>query len=265
MDTTNHHHNDRSTGPGPTPATHDASGSAIFADGDVGRAHEMAHRMLDNGSIAEGHRRLGRWLRGRTGSGSRWVHIQFHMAVFELELGLVEDAYARFEEHVLPAAEAGSEALTDAPALAWRLWLALDSPALFPWEAIRRTAAARIAHRDEPYVDLHNALALAGAGDLAGLGRWFTSRRARARSRVDALVLEVADGLRGFVQGDDRGAAAVLSRALPHISEIGGSRAQNQLFAQITDACLNRARSVSARQFNCRTGTSTPRFWKDAA
>lgn len=265
MDTTNHHHDDHSTGPGPTPATQDASGYAIFADGGVGRAHEMAHRMLDNGSIAEGHRRLGRWLRGRTGSGSRWVHIQFHMAVFELELGLVEDAYARFEEHVLPAAEAGSEALTDAPALAWRLWLALGSPTLFPWEAIRRTAAARIAHRDEPYVDLHNALALAGAGDLAGLGRWFTSRRARARSRVDALVLEVADGLRRFVQGDHDGAAEALSRTLPKIPSIGGSRAQNRLFSQIADACRGRAGIRSSARITGRAGTATERFWKDAA
>lgn len=229
----------------PVQPVQDASGYTIFSSGDLGAVHALAHRMLDEGKIDEGHRCLGAWLEGRTGSGSDWVHIQFHMAVFEIELGLVSAAFVRFKEHVLPAAAAGSEALTDAPALAWRLSLAAGSPASFPWETVRRRAATRLPRTDDPYVDLHNALALAGAGDLENLKRWLDSRRRRAATWSDRLVLRIAGPLASFAEGDFRSASEVLSEVLPRIPRIGGSRAQNQLFAEIELAARRRITSGS--------------------
>jgi hypothetical protein len=71
----------------PADAVQDVSGYTIFSSGDTGAAHAMAHQMLDDGRFKEGHILLGSWLEGRTGSGSQWVHLQFHMAVFELAIG----------------------------------------------------------------------------------------------------------------------------------------------------------------------------------
>lgn len=221
----------------------DAGGFTIFSAGDLGAVHAMAHRMHDEGRIEEGHRRLGAWLDGRSGAGSDWVHIQFHMAVFEIELGFVNAAYDRFTEHVLPAAAAASEALTDAPALAWRLSIAFGSPTSIPWEPIRRRAATRIREHDDPYVDLHNALALAGAGDLDNLTRWLDTRRRRAATETERLVLHVARALASFVEGDFRTASKDLSEVLSQIPRIGGSRAQNQLFHQIERAARRRITS----------------------
>lgn len=218
----------------------DSSGHTIFSTGDLGHAHAMAHRMLDEGSIERGFALLSTFLEGRSGSGSEWIHLQFHMAVFELELGLWDAAYARFCDHLLPAAAETTDALTDAPALGWRLWLAADSPNGFPWEPVRHAAAARLDSRDDPWVDLHNALALAGAGDLDTLSRWFQSRRARPRTTRDHLMLQVAEGLRAHASGEMPRAEMILADALPRIPEIGGSRAQNQLFAQIVEACRRR-------------------------
>ena len=62
----------------------DSSGFQIFSDSDIGSAHVTAHRMLDLGRLDRGHQLLGKWLDGRTGRGSEWVHIQWHMLVFEL-------------------------------------------------------------------------------------------------------------------------------------------------------------------------------------
>lgn len=223
----------------------DAGGYTIFSTGDLGRAHEMAHRMLDEGRIETGHRRLGAWLEGRSGSGSDWVHLQFHMAVFELELGYVDAAHARFVEHVLRAAEATTEALTDAPALAWRLMLAGGQRVRFAWEPMRATAATRIADRDAPYVDLHHALALAGSGDLRNLDRWIASRKRRARTHVDDLVLRVATALWAYAVGDFLVAATCLAAVVPSIPEIGGSRAQNELFVEIERAAWQRVSAVA--------------------
>lgn len=233
MHATPDHHDHPHPGFQPGSAVRDAGGYAIFSTGDLGAVHAMAHRMYDEGRIEEGHRRLGAWLEGRRGSGSDWVHIQFHMAVFEIELGLVGAAYDRFTEHVLPAAAATSEALTDAPALAWRLALASGAPGPVTWEPIRLRAVTRLDRTDDPYVDLHNALALAGAGDLENLGLWFESRNSRARTTVERLVLVAARALIAYAEGDFRTASERLSEILPQIPLIGGSRAQNRLFARI--------------------------------
>lgn len=227
--------------PHPSATVTEAGGMAIFADGDIGAAHATAHRMLDAGRIEEGHRLLGRWLAGRRGEGSEWIHIQFHMAVFELELGRIAAAADRFVKHLLPAARYSDLALTDAPALAWRLWLALGEPADFPWEPIRARAEGRLERRDPPYVDLHHALAFAGADDRRSLDRWLSSRRRRACTEIDHLGLRVAQALAAWTGGDHAAAARELGELEPRIAEIGGSRAQNALFGQIARASRRHA------------------------
>jgi hypothetical protein len=226
--------------------TQDASGFSIFSAGDGGAAHAMAHRMLDDGEFELGHALLGSWLEGRSGSGSEWLHLQFHMAVFELELGMWDAAFERYVEHLVPAAAHTSLALTDAPAIAWRLALSADSRGPIPWDAVRSAAERRLVHRDDPYVELHHVLAFAGAADLAGLDRWIRSRGLRARNRHDGLVLRFGRTMRAFVSGDPSAAAAGLAESAPRISEIGGSRAQNELFTRIAELAWSRARpSVS--------------------
>lgn len=224
-----------------TPLTHedpahDASGYAIFSSGDVGAAHAMAHRMLDEGKFELGHALLGSWLEGRSGSGSEWLHLQFHMAVFELELGLWDAAFERYVQYLLPAAANTSMALTDAPAIAWRLALSPDARDVVPWDQVRSAAARRLAHVDDPYVELHHVLAFAGSGDVEALDRWIHSRERRACTRADRLALRFGRAMRVFANGDVAAAAAGLAKVVPFVSEIGGSRAQNELFAHVEKA-----------------------------
>jgi len=211
----------------------DISGYAVFAGGDSGAIHLMAHDMLDRGLFEQGQRRLGAWLRGRTGEGSEWVHLQWHMAVFELALGYWDEAHARFLEHVLPAATNTEDALTDAPAMLWRLSLAAPRSVELAWEPARATAVRSLQHPTDPYVEIHGLLALAGARDLESLERWLASRETRSRSLVDRLVTRTGEGLLAYASGDYRLASSALGEVAPNISMIGGSRAQNELFVQI--------------------------------
>nr|NIM00839.1 hypothetical protein [Acidobacteriota bacterium]NIM63667.1 hypothetical protein [Acidobacteriota bacterium]NIO59270.1 hypothetical protein [Acidobacteriota bacterium]NIQ30282.1 hypothetical protein [Acidobacteriota bacterium]NIQ85225.1 hypothetical protein [Acidobacteriota bacterium] len=146
-----------------TQTSQDASGYAVFAAGDSGAMHVTAHEMLDSGKFEDGHRQLGAWLHGRTGEGSDWVHLQWHMAVFELALGYWDEAHERFLEHILPAAIHTDEALTDAPAMLWRLSLAAPRPVKLPWEPVSETALRNIDDVSDPYIEVHGLLALAGA------------------------------------------------------------------------------------------------------
>ena len=219
----------------------DVSGFALFSAGEAGSAHVMAHRMLDHDRYDLGHQRLGRWLNGRSGAGSDWVHLQWHMAVFELALGYWEAAFARFQEHILPVVATTEDALTDAPALLWRLSLAARVPVELPWEPVRMTALARMRRPSTPYIEVHNLLALAGAGDLTSLDRWLQRQPPVARSRREGLVGRMAVALRAYTAGDYGHATTVLANAVPYIAEVGGSRAQNQLFKQLEQASRRKA------------------------
>ena len=219
---------------------HDSSGFALFSEGELGRAHVFAHRMLDQGRIAQGRRLLGRWLDGRTGAGHHWVHVQWHMALFELEHGEWEAARVRFQRYVLPAAIATEDALTDAPALLWRLQLAAHGAASLPWTPVAATARRRMWRPCKPYVQLHNLLALAGAGDVAALG-WWLRRGPHGASRVEVLLQRMGLALQAFTTGAYDRAAHLFAEAVPQVTEIGGSRAQNRLFEQLHQAAIDYA------------------------
>jgi hypothetical protein len=211
----------------------DQSGYVVFSHGDIGVAHVIAHRLLDTGAVALGRETLGQWLAGRRGSGSDWAHIQFHMAVFELEDGDWNAAHARFIDELLPVAVTSDDALTDAPALAWRLALraGVGKRRRLPWAALRRTALGALERESDPFVELHNLLALAGAGDTPSLDRWLR-RRHGAGASFSPLV-QTGEALRDVTLGRYRRAADRLGETVPEIADIGGSRAQNALFAEL--------------------------------
>lgn len=211
----------------------DKSGYVVFSGGDLGAAHVMAHELLDSGRVELGRHRLGRWLVGRTGSGSDWAHIQFHMAVFELEGGDWKAAYARLLDELLPIAATSEDALTDAPALAWRLALRAERSSTLPWEALRDTALRSLQGRNDPFVELHDLLALAGAGDAAGLCAWLDERRNDPPSKSSTILARLAEGLTACAQRNYRRAAGLLDGVVPQLPAIGGSAAQHALFAEL--------------------------------
>lgn len=101
----------------------DRIGFRFFTDGAMGEAHAMAHELLDGDREAEGYERLGAWLEAHPISGSEGIHLHWHQAVFEIAVGRVHAAHRRYLERIAPHVPSGG-ALTDAPSLLWRLWLA---------------------------------------------------------------------------------------------------------------------------------------------
>lgn len=215
----------------------DISGYRIYSDGDLGEAHIMAHQMLDQGRIAEGHQWLGEWLKGRTGEGSKWVHLQFHMAVFEIEVGEWHAAFNRFRTHVLPVAARSAEALTDGPQLLWRLTLSAPNDVELPWEPVHRTALAQMNRQADIYVELHNMLALAGSGDYQTLYDWAWAQRDTRVTRRKLFIHRFVIALMAYIEGRHQQALTIFSGLVPRMAEMGGSQAQNDLFDMITHSC----------------------------
>lgn len=214
----------------------DSSGYPVFSIGDAGAMHVFAHRMLDEDRSKLGHRLLGAWLDHNTGSGSEWVHLQWHMAVFDVSLGHWHAALKRYLEHILPAVTSSYDALTDAPALLWRLFLTAGKAAALPWEPVRSRAVAAIHQTRDPYVEIHNLLALAGAKDLDTLDRCLKERPTHYCSRIEVVVVQIGNALRSYAAGAYATAATQFEKVIPHVAEVGGSRAQNQIFSQLYES-----------------------------
>jgi len=223
-----------------TAPVQDSSGYTVFSAGDTGAAHVMAHRMLDEDRIELGHQLLGEWFQRHSGFGSDWMHLHFHMAVFELALNDWNAAFVRFMNEILPVAATTEDALTDAPALLWRLAITAPESIDLPWEALQRTALSRMQRPSEPFVELHNLLALAGAGDRASIDRWLNTRPANVPSRRERLVEKMAVALRAIAAGSYKDAVFLLQSVVPQLSQIGGSRAQNLLFRQFEEWCWDK-------------------------
>lgn len=224
----------------PRTKSRDVSGFGVFSHGDAGEAHVMAHRMLDEGRHELGHRLLGAWLKGHEGAGSDWTHLQWHMAVFEIAVGRWEDALARFEREIMPVATSSDDALTDAPAMVWRLWLSAPRPVELPWEPLRAMAIRNLGKHECLYVELHCLLALAGARDVETLNQWLRVKHS-CKDDGTKLLARLVVGLRAFASADYDLAASVLDRVVARTSELGGSHAQNLLFKEILELCWEKA------------------------
>jgi hypothetical protein len=222
----------------------DISGFAVFSNGGEGTAHVIAHRMLDAGRFELGHRRLGEWLDGRCGSGSQWLHLQFHMGIFELAVGDWEAAYTRFRREILPAASTTEEALTDAPGLLWRVAASAPYSVDLPWQPLRRTALRCLANSPDSFVTMHHLLALAGARDDDSIEHWLRTCRVNRASKSERIVRRMAEALHAVAAGAYGKAARRLRRLIPQLSQIGGSHAQNGLFLEMHDWCCERSNEL---------------------
>jgi hypothetical protein len=223
----------------------DISGAPLFYEGAVGWAHVEAHRLLDADRPEEGYRVLGAWLATHQGVGSDWIHVQWHMAVFEIATGHWTSAFGRFTQHILPSVSAG-EAYTDAPSLVWRLSLTSPNGVEIPWEPVREAAVKGLSEHCAPYVELHHLLALAGAGDAPSIRCWRSERKSEASSLSGHVLHRMAEGLNAFAAQDFSRAAVLLAATAPRVSRLGGSRAQNQLFELISQEARSQAEGTSA-------------------
>ena len=216
-----------------------ASEFQVFSNGEVGRMHVLAHRLVDEQRYALGHRFLGEWLDGRKEVSSDDVHLQWHMGVFELAVGEWDAAYARFNESILPAVERGN-AKTDAPAMLWRLQLDAPSRAILPWEVVRKYTVENLPHEADDFIVLHHLLALSGSGDVSALDRWIDAQ-AEQQPGEPRAVTQLGEGLRAFVNEDYSTAAEALRNNLTHLAQIGGSDAQRLLFRRIAERAVLRS------------------------
>jgi tetratricopeptide (TPR) repeat protein len=216
-------------------------------------AHARTHAHVELGETVAGVEFLTGWVRDYDAAAQLHCHLNWHLALFELDLGESERALARYRAAIRPAAASSAPmaTLADAASLLWRCALHGVGPRPLPWEEVAGLAERRFPRAGLAFADLHAAMAEAATGAAASLER-----------RIDALERLAGDGklpqgrvapmlCRGLAllaRGEPAEAADLLAAAMPELTRIAGSHAQREVFEDtLIAALLGCGRSEAAR------------------
>lgn len=202
--------------------------------------HALAHVMLTQGRIAEGHAFLHDVSSTWTGLNSFMVtHNWWHQALFALELDRADEVLALYDHHVWGEVKAYSQDQVNAVSLLARAELAgVDIGGR--WQDVGDHLARRAHDHVLPFLDLQYLYGLARAGRIEAAQAWMASIEQHALRQSGAaatlwqrVCVPAARGLLAHAAGDWKTAVEALGHAMPRLVEIGGSHAQRDLFAQV--------------------------------
>jgi tetratricopeptide (TPR) repeat protein len=216
--------------------------------------HALAHVMLTQGRIREGHEFLADVSDSWSGLNSFMVtHNWWHQALFALELDLHGEVLALYERQVWGVAKEYSQDEVNAISLLARLELA-GVDVGNRWQDIADYLLAHVADQVLPFLDMQYLYGLARAGrpEAELLMRNIESHAAAAPSwsahAWQRVCVPASRGLLAHARGDWQRAVDALGEALPRMTEIGGSHAQRDLFSQLHLDALVRSGNFAAAQ-----------------
>jgi len=197
--------------------------------------HAVAHVMEMQGRTGDGIA----WLQGDTGAWSRdsgfAVHNWWHLALFHLERGEVEQALALFDGPIDGHASPLAIDLVDATALLWRLHLRGIEVGR-RWDGVADRWAQLAGAGNYAFNDCHAMIAFVGAGRDRAQHAVLESLEANAAGGTgDAALfarevgLDAARAMRAFGQGRYTDTVALLRPLVRRAHRFGGSHAQRDL------------------------------------
>ena len=209
--------------------------------------HALAHVMLTQGRIVEGHGFMADVSDTWTGLNSFMVtHNWWHQALFALALQRHDEVLALYDEHVWGVAKEYSQDQINAVSLLARLELAgLDVGDR--WQDVSDYLALRVEDHVLPFLDMQYLYGLARAGRaeadvlMRNIERHAAQAPPASRDAWQQVCVPASRGLLAHARGDYQRAASELGQALPRLTEIGGSHAQRDLFAQVHRDAMHRA------------------------
>ena len=209
---------------------------------DAWSVHALAHALYESESFDSGVTKLPAAIHPCRGLNWFRNHLLWHLALLHFARGEYERASdiarATFERE--PSAIAGD--LHDSISLFWRLELA-GQPVGARWAPFTAIARERVSRMGLLFHAAHVTMALAGGGDWATARAHLEGIRARAPRDPTRLMGEVlaplVEGLQAFAQGDYRTTIARIEPLRPRLVELGGSRAQRDVFHDtLFEACF---------------------------
>jgi hypothetical protein len=197
-------------------------------------AHARAHLSYEEGDADAARAFLLSWLPTYPRNGPLWSHLHWHLALGHLEAGDAEAAFQLFTDAFAPEVHSGPPRgqLNDAVSFLWRWELAGHRRHAEAWRAMHDFAARAFAHPGAAFSDLHVGVALAVAGDDAGLAARateITDLARRGRYPSGPVVPAASQGFAAYERRDFATAIGALEPVAAELERIGGSRAQLDL------------------------------------
>ncbi|MGV3570087.1 MAG: tetratricopeptide repeat protein [Ramlibacter sp.] len=217
--------------------------------------HALAHVMLTQGRLAEGHAFLQEVSATWTGLNSFMVtHNWWHLALFALELDQPAEVLDIHDQRVWTEVKVYSQDQVNAISLLARVELA-GYDVGDRWQDLGNHLAQRGHDHVLPFLDMQYVYGLARAGRvrearalLAGIERHAAALPPDSAPAWRQVCVPASRGLLAHATGDYAGAVEGLGQALPRLVEIGGSHAQRDLFAQVHLDALLRSEHLAGAQ-----------------
>jgi hypothetical protein len=216
--------------------------------------HALAHVMLTQGRIHEGHQFLCEVSNSWVGLNSFMVtHNWWHQALFALELEEDEEVLSLYDRQVWGVVKDYSQDEVNAVSLLARLELA-GVDVGDRWQDLADHLLQHVADQVLPFLDMQYLYGLARAGRPEA-DQLLRNIEAHAAQVVPALqhawqrvCVPASRGLLAHARADWQRAVDEMGQALPRLTEIGGSHAQRDLFAQVHLDGLVRSGNLAAAQ-----------------
>jgi tetratricopeptide (TPR) repeat protein len=205
---------------------------------DTWAIHAVAHVLEMEGRQNEGIA----WL---TGLRPHWqaapalaVHQWWHLALFLIECGRLEEVLEIYDKHVRGTPSAAFLDLVDAAALLWRLQLAGIGVGE-RWRGLKEHWFAHVDDHVLVFNDAHLAMVAGGLKDKAtsrkldrSIARYVGERQGTNRDITQQVGQAVVRSITAFADGDFARVVDLLLPVRYEIWRIGGSHAQRDLFTQ---------------------------------
>ena len=242
--------------------------SALSCEPSSGHAvHAQTHVLYETGQHESGRVWLDHWVAESGRSASHRAHFSWHAALHELALGDTEAVRRRYYSQLAPPAVTGVRALIDSASLLWRWqvttagWdIATDAGLSLapvfggegpppPFGPVLAAVDPTMLERPQtPFVAVHAALALAGAGQVEQLTRLRSHCAGSADATLRTVVATVCTALEAVVEQRWPAAVEGLTEVLPVLAQVGGSAAQREVLEETLLFCLvNRGAADDAR------------------
>jgi hypothetical protein len=209
-------------------------------------AHARTHAYVELGQTEAGSAYLSDWLVPYDRSAILHTHLNWHMALYELDLGRPEAALRRYAASMSPtvATAPPMPVLADCASFLWRCKVYGAGDGALPWDDVAALVNRAFPKAGFAFADLHAAMATAACGDSAAVARRVQELEALAaegRLPQGPIIPLLCRALDTYAQGDFAEAAHLLLHAQDALDRVAGSHAQREVFEDTLIAALLRA------------------------
>lgn len=210
-------------------------------------AHVRSHIHYEAGETETGIAYLDDWLAGYDRAGIMHGHLSWHVALWALQLGDIEQMWRRVDADVGPGAALGLpiNILSDTASILYRAELAGETVPKEKWREVSAYASRFFPDPGLGFIDYHAALAHAMAGDGDALAKIVSNPKGPAAD----LVRDVAEAFGAIAGQDWLKAERLLVCCMADDARLGGSRAQRDLLEfSLLECLLKQGKTEEARR-----------------